>query len=331
MKRKIYILLLILNISVSTIFGQLIQPRAITWDGYTQLRFTSNFDNLNSFSIRRMKLWVQSDLGLNQHWNFKIQANLSSLHNEEFSLENVLVTYNTGQFKLFMGQFIPAYSLQKFQSDYKIPLTERSTVIDKLIPDGTLGSRDIGIQGYFHSADNKLEIWAGLFNGYGIKEYRFDNNGFMIDQKTAVHLVKNRLTAGYSLMHRKADQLNIPGVLPDLVAISGNDFRYNLFVQFHQGILNIQSEYLYGQLNGQAADGYYLLASLSKGKSQFACSWNKYNDLIASTSDNPVLHLGYNYLINKDKIKIMTDNSFQITGNSVKFNAMILQFQLFFK
>ena len=62
---------------------------------------------------------------------------------------------------------------------------------------------------------------------------------------------------------------------------------------------NIQAEYLSANFDGQIADGWYVLANLNFGKNQLAASYNKYNDLIESTADDPVYHLGYNYLANR--------------------------------
>lgn len=280
--------------------------------------------------MRRMKLWIHSTPNFDEHWGFKVQTTLSSLQTEKFVLQDVEAIYKINQFKINIGQFVPQFSLQRFQSDAIIPLTEREMVIKKLIPNGTLGGRDIGVQGNFQSRDQKLETWFGIFNGYGIKEYRLDNSGILLTHKTAVHLLNKRLTAGYSLMFRKADKLKLSAVLPDSVSFSGNDFRENVFAQYHSQKFSVQAEYIWATLNGRLADGYYILSTLNLGKEQVVASWSQYNDLIGTTPDSPIAHLGFNYRFDNDKLKLMLDNEFEINKGEVQNYFSIVQFQLYF-
>jgi len=303
----------------------------VNWNGYTHLRYTSNLNDVNSFAMRRMKLWVNSAPGFSEHWGFHVQTTITSNQNEKFFLQDVLAFYKQGQFRVNMGQFVPHYSLQRFQPDYEIPLTERADVINALIPNGTLGVRDIGFETQYSSKDRLLQAWLGVFNGYGIKEYRLNNSGILLTQKTAFNIFNNHLYAGYSAMFRRADKLQLLNIMSDSVIYSGNDFRYNLFAQWNSKKWNIQAEYLRANLDGQIADGWYVLANLNFGKNQLAASYNQYNDLIESTADDPVFHLGYNYLAKGDKLKIMFDNGIQVNGGKLKNYVCNIQLQLFFK
>ncbi len=300
------------------------------WNGYTQLRFTTDFDGLHKFAMRRMKLWLYAKPGQDQHWGYKVQTTISSNQNEKFLLQDVLVYYQPDHFRINLGQFIPHYSLQRFQPDYTIPLTERAQVINALIPDGTLGVRDIGAEVNYHTRSKNFETWFGIFNGSGIKQYDLDNSGIMLTHKTSIRFLDRRLTAGYSAMYRKADQLRLPAVLPDSVLFSGDDFRYNLFARFSTGAFGVQAEYLRAFLNGKIADGYYILATLNLHNNQLVASYEKYNNLIDTTKGSPVVHLGYNYLFDHDKLKIMLDNSARINDGKLKFISTVLQLQLFF-
>ena len=327
--RKISILILLMS-------GLLVhaqkdpQKLPVQWNGYTQLRFTTNFNDVNSFAMRRMKLWINSAPGFNEHWGFKVQTTISSNQNEKFVLQDILAFYKQGQFRINMGQFAPHFSLQFFQSDYKIPLTERADVINTLIPDGTLGTRDIGTEVNYSTKNNHFQAWLGAFNGYGIKEYRLDNSGILLTQKTAFNLLDNHLYTGYSVMYRKADQIKLSKILPDSVSYSGNDFRYNLFARYQSKKFQLQAEYIQANLEGKLASGYYILAALTLDKSQLVTSWNQYNDKIESTDDSPVIHLGYNYLVNGDKLKIMFDNGIQMNAGKLENYFCTLQLQLFF-
>ncbi len=303
----------------------------VNWNGYTQLRYTSNLNNVNSFAMRRMKLWVNSAPGFSEHWGIHLQTTITSNQNEKFFLQDVLAFYKQGQFRINMGQFVPHFSLQRFQPDYEIPLTERADVINALIPNGTLGVRDIGIETQYSSKDKFLQAWLGVFNGYGIKEYRINNSGILFTQKTAIELFNNHLYTGYSVMFRHADQLLLSHIMPDSVIYSGNDFRYNVFAQWHSKMWNIQAEYLRANLDGKITDGWYLLANVNLGKNQLAASYNQYNDLIKSTLNAPVFHLGYNYLAKGDKLKFMLDNGIIVNNASLKDYFLTLQLQLFIK
>ena len=321
----------LLFFSATTLSAQDKELPKVEWNGYTQLRFSTNFSDVNTFAMRRMKLWIKSSTGFSSHWGFKVQTTLTSYQDEHFLLQDVLAFYRTENFKFTFGQFIPQYSLQRFQPDYEVQLTERANVINALIPDGTLGVRDIGIEAEYTSPNKILKAWFGVFNGNGIKEYRLNNQGIMLTQKTQLTFNLPGLRLGYSLMYRKADQLTIPLVLPDSVAFSGDDWRFNLFAEYQTGDFHIQAEYLWASLNQQVADGWYVLAQYNLNKNQLIASWNQYNDLIDVTENLPIVQLAYNYAIKGDKLKLMLDNGFQIDNGNISHYLTRVQLQLFFK
>jgi hypothetical protein len=325
-----YFLTFLMFISLTSLSAQDKSTSKVTWNGYAQLRFTNNFNDVNSFAMRRMKLWVKFTPEFDNHWGYKVQTTITSIQNEKFMLQDVEAFYQITHFKLNLGQFVPHYSLQRFQPDFTIPLTERAEVINALIPNGTLGARDIGIEGNYTSTTQKLQTWLGIFNGHGIKDYKLDNEGILLTQKTAFEIFNNHLYAGYSIMFRRADQLRLSHIMPDSVIYSGNDFRYNLFTQWHSKMWNVQAEYLQANLDGKIADGWYLLANVNLGKNQLVASWNKYNDVIESTVNDPEFHLGYNYLANGDKLKLMLDNGIIVDDDAINEYFMTLQLQLFF-
>lgn len=280
--------------------------------------------------MRRMKLWVTSAPGFDQHWGYRVQTTITSFQNERFFLQDVLAWYRNGPFRVNLGQFIPHYSLQRFQPDFVVPLTERSAAINLLIPNGTLGIRDIGAEINYTVESRNFESWLGVFNGNGIKEYRLNNSGIMVTNKSVVHLAGNRLDLGYSAMYRKADNLKLALVLPDTVLFSGDDIRFNLLAKWQTGRFNIQGEYLSARLDNDRADGWYILTSYNLGKSQLVGSFNRYNDLISTSSDDPVIHLGYNYLAKGDKLKFMIDNGAAVADGGLNNYFVILQVQMFF-
>jgi hypothetical protein len=302
----------------------------MNWNGYAQLRLTTNFDETHSFSLRRMKLWLNSTPSFSDHWGYHLQTTITSNQNEKFLLQDVMAFYKSGAFRINFGQFVPQFSLQRFQSDHTLPLAERSDAINALVPNGSLGVRDIGAEAAVGGPDRGYEVWLGVFNGNGIKEYRLSNSGFLLTQKTAFTLIDKHLYAGYSLMYRKADHLQLSGLLPDTVIFSGNDTRLNLFARYTAKTFEVQSEYLLASLNGQKAEGWYVMGTLNLGKNQVALSWNQYTDLIASTPDTPAIHLAYSYRMKGDKLKIMLDNGVHLDNGKMERYFAALQLQLFF-
>jgi len=307
--------------------------QSIDFNGYIQIRGISDFDDYTSFSVRRLKLWVKSKPGFSDHWSYKIQTTFTSFLQEKFFLQDVKIGYKTGRFSFDIGQFVPQYSLQRFQHDYIIGPIERTKPVNILIPNGTLGVRDIGVQVNFISKNNLFETHLGLFNGYGINEYRFNNRGYMLTHKSEFNIPvkKNLIKLGYSLQYRKAEDLQLRLILPDSVLFSGNDFRFNLFAMFKNRLIKLQAEYLNANLDGSAAYGYYFLSVININKNQIVLSVEDYKDLIQETSDNPNFRIGYNYLIKDYKIKISFDNYFRLNSRKIENYYASLQLQLFLK
>ena len=330
--KTVFVLMIWLTAFPVMLQGQENKPLpTIAWNGYIQVRGSSNFEDYTSFALRRLKLWVYSTPSFSPHWSYKLQVTFTSFLQEKFLLQDVKIRYKKGLFSFSLGQFVPQYSLQRFQHDYLIPPLERARVVNTLIPDGTLGVRDLGIQGELHTRDGRLQTYLGLFNGYGIKDYRFANRGFMITHKTIFSLPfgANELKTGYSLQYRYADQLQIRYVLPDSVLFTGNDLRYNFFAMVKNRRFLIQAEYLNAGLEGEHAYGYYLLSAINAGKNQFVLSYGEYHDLIAQTSDRPTCRVGYNYLFRDYKIKLSFDNYFQLATGGIEKYLATLQLQFF--
>ena len=326
------LLILSLTICLNVSAQYSVEKSKIEWNGYGQVRVSSNFDNNTTVMLRRLKFWVNSTPEFSEHWGYKVQVLFTSWMQEKFFLQEAHIIYKTGQFSFDMGQFVPRYSLQWTQADCHISAIERANVINRLFPNGTLGIRDLGAQMNFHSKNKILETSVGVFNGYGIKEYRFNNSGFMITHRTALNLPigKHKLKFGYSLQFREADNLQLMHLLPDSVLFTGQDFRYNTFAMFQTKYWEIQAEYLTANLNGDHAQGFYVLSTIKLDKSQIVAGVEQYQDLIGETNDKPYYRLGYNYLINRDKIKLFLDNYFQLIEGKMENYYASIQLQIFF-
>jgi len=301
--------------------------------GYIQLRGISDFNDYTSFSVRRLKFWIKPKKDFSKHWEYKIQTTFTSFQQEKFFLQDIKVSYKAKLFSIDLGQFVPEYSLERFQHDYSLASIERAKVINALIPNGTLGVRDIGVQANFHTKNNLFTTHIGLFNGYGIKEYRFNNKGYMITNKSEINLLlnNNKLKIGYSLQYRYAEDLKLKDIFSEDYLFTGDDFRYNFFALFESKRFQIQAEYLNADFKGLKSYGYYFLSSFNIKKSQIVISYEYYKDLISTTLDKPYYRIAYNYLINNDKIKLSLDYYFQIIENKFRNYYLSIQIQMFLK
>jgi hypothetical protein len=306
----------------------------VVWHSYLQLWTNTNFDGSYTMALRRLKFWLGSGPAFSDHWSFKVQALFTSLGHEKFFLQDVFGQYrnHSGVSSIRFGQFIPKYSLQRFQPDYMIPSVERANVINATIPDGTLGVRDMGFQYNLKAAQKRLELNFGIFNGYGIKDYRLKYKGYLLTHNLSYTIKKPKALwkLGYSVMYRKAVDLPLKHVLPDSVLFTGNDFRFDLYAMFNSKYFDLQAEYLNTWLNGQHVYGYYGLATIKiNPKNEFYVSYDKYKDLINSRDDHPWYIAGYNYLFKKHDLMLTLDTRFRKDKGNLK-NITTLQFQIFF-
>lgn len=324
-------LFIILLYSISNLSAQEKENLPVEWHAYTQLRATSNFDDYTNFSVRRLKFWIQSKPEFSTHWSFKTQAIFMSLQKEKFFLQDIYLDYRWGNSSLRFGQFTPKFSLQRFQPDYLIPSAERSRPIAYLIPNGTLGARDIGMQYTIHAARKKLEFNVGIFNGYGIKDYRFDNKGVLLTHHLAYTfpLQKSKLRLGYSLMYRKADELQFLRILPDTLLYSGDEFRWNVYALFLSRGFNFQAEYLQASLSNGIAKGYYGLATIKLNQqNQIFLSYDQYQSIYDSKLNGSLYTVGYNYLIDSYHLMLTLDSGFRDLEGKIS-NVTVIQLQVF--
>ncbi|VAW30341.1 hypothetical protein MNBD_BACTEROID07-1964 [hydrothermal vent metagenome] len=333
--RYYLIVLLLVTVTFPTLAQTATRPTdKVEWHSYVQLWSNTNFNRSYTMALRRLKFWMGSGPAFSEHWSFKVQALFTSLGHENFFLQDVFGQYRnkSGVSSIRFGQFIPKFSVQRFQPDYLIPSVERAAVINVGIPDGTLGARDMGFQYTLKAAQKHLEVNFGVFNGYGIKKYRLNYSGYLLIQNLSYAVTgKNTLWKfGYSVMYRKAEGLQFKHILPDSVLFNGNDFRCDVYALFNSKHLDIQAEYLSGWLNGERFYGYYALATVKiNPKNEFYLSYDKFQDLISTTDDGPWYITGYNYLIKKHDLMLTLDTRFRKETGRLR-NIMTLQFQMFF-
>ena len=305
----------------------------IEWNGYLQYRFSDNYLNQSDFSVRRAKFWVNGLLPEGSgNWSYKLQANFLQQVKYQFVLQDVLVNYKFNDFEVTAGQFVPDFSLERKQPDYKIPLVERACVVNSLVPGAETMARDIGAQ--LKLDNNKTGSFSiRFYNGNGannvsnLKNYLYVNRGTVF----LFYNSDSKLELGYNLSYRNAHNIQFNKIFGNNYSFTGNDFRFGFEEKLNLGDLELQSEYIEARLGNQKAHGYYALADyIIASKNLIALSIEQLNDLNPLTVDNPWYVIGYSYLLKGNSIKFSIDNKFQFTQN--KTNSLTtIQIQYFFK
>ena len=301
-------------------------------ESYAQIRFTTDFVKLNNFQLRRLKFKLTSTPKFLSHWSYYLKFEVKSKNYAIFSLLDARIAYKIDNITFYLGQFLPDFSLQRFQSDSKIPTIERQSLVSNFIPNAGLGKRDVGIQAFYLSENKLFYTSLGVFNGTGTKQWNFNNNSFLTSHKSFISINKNsnfKLKTGYSLMYRYAQNLKFKTILPDSIYFTGKDIRVNAFLQFSIKNFVFQTEYIKLWLNSWQTDGFYFLTYYTLRKHQFVFSYEKLQDLNTLTKDLPQFYIGYNYLIDNNDLKISLAYTWQINNRQIQNSFLSIQLQIF--
>jgi phosphate-selective porin len=317
----------------TTINFQALSQQKNNWNGYLQYRFSDNYLDQANFTVRRAKFWLFGNLPLESgdSWNYKVQAIFHQQVKFQFLLQDVLVSYKINDFEVTAGQFVPDFSMQRKQPDYAIPLAERSSTVNALVPAAETMARDIGVEVNFNN--NKIgSISVGLFNGNGANNLSKTKN-FLIVNRGVLLLLNDPyaiLHLGYNLAYLNAKDIQFTKIFGNNYSFTGNDFRFGIEEKLNIGDFEIQSEYLEAHLGDQKAYGYYVLADYLIAKKYLAAfSVEQYKDLKPLTSNDLWYIISYSYLVKGNDIKITLDNRFQFADNKTNLFTNI-QFQYFF-
>lgn len=282
------------------------------WNGYVQWRYHTNWDQSNGFSIRRAKAWIKGHVSNLSNLKFKVQAIFRPQNKGALVLQDAYGEYRWTGFSLRVGQMVPAFSLQRYQPDYRIPLVERAQVIKALIPSAETGARDIGMQLHWALSRNRLEVFGGIFNGNGGNQLKNEDTHFLLTYRSIWHLVNTNASQaqlGASFAYRKTSGMVFKKILGPEVIFRGRDARFGLEGRLQVKQFLLQGEWIQARLGEDRAVGYYLLASLlAASQHQWTFSIERYRDAIDQTDDPYWFILGYAYRWRQDKAKLMVDS-----------------------
>jgi len=320
--------LMILLFSSTVMFSQ--ENQNFEWNGYGQFRLYKINDISEGFMIRRSKLWIKGVVPSSNSFSYKVTGIFTYSHSGYFGLLDAYGNYNFSNGYLRFGQQIPEFSLQREQPDWKIPVTERASVINRMIPAAQSFARDLGLQVHLNLMNNIWQIAGGVFNGDGanLKSHSSSNFLYSIRSSLKISLAKNYTWhIGASAMYRYADRYDFSLIFGKNSLYSGNDFRYGIETLLRLNRFEIQAEYISANFDGQIAYGYYLYANYNfTNTDQFVLSTEQLVDLNENTNDDPWLKMGYNHLFAKHDLKLMVSGGTQFNDNY----SLTTQIQLFF-
>lgn len=245
--------------------GSLTAQTSVQWHGYAQLRYGSA-DPANGFGVRRAKLWAKGAIPGVDDLAFKVQGIFRNGAAGALVLQDVFAEYRRRVLSVRVGQFVPAFSLQRSQPDYLVPLVERAAVVETLIPGARTMGRDIGVQGLIASPSGSARLAAGLFNGTGADRNVVGDGDFLATGRLV--LAKKlgagaRGTLGGSLAWRRTKGTDVGVLSSQAGSFAGRDVRWGVDARLASEGWKIQGEYLHADLDGETSSGYYALGDVA--------------------------------------------------------------------
>lgn len=305
----------------------------INVNGYVQTRFTTDYQDKAGFSVRRAKVWLKGQTLFNKNFGYKIQGLYKTGIEHLLLLQDAYLSYTWSWGLVKTGLFVPAYSLQRSQFDPTIPSVERGAIINALIPGAETLARELGVETQITSKDSPFMTTIGIFDSKGIDSKFNEGKNFLLTNRTYYEfkLPKIIFHLGYSLAYRNINNLSFKKIFGTDSLYNGTDFRWGIESRIFNDKFSVQAEYLQVNLAGQIAKGLYALADyIIANKHQIVLYYDKYHDLDDVTNDKPWYGIGYNYIINSIKAKILTETKLQFVGDRTNVQS-IIQFTLFIK
>jgi hypothetical protein len=200
------------------------------------------------------------------HLSFKVQGIFRNGASGAFVLQDVFADYGGPRAKVRVGQFVPAFSLQRSQPDYLIPLMERAAVVETLIPGAGSMGRDIGAQIILAPGSRAVRLDLGLFDGLGGNRSAGREGDFLTTGRFT--LAANvgsgaKASLGGSVAWRRTHGADV-GVLSTAgPSFAGNDFRWGGDARLAGPGWEVQGEYLHADLAAEASHGFYVLGDVA--------------------------------------------------------------------
>ena len=321
------------------------------WQSYAQVRYTSSDDRGDYLSLRRLKLFGQGPVS--GDWTYFLQFLYKdgnrSLTDDRIVMQEANVSNPMEFGRLTLGQFKPPFGMERFTSDYLLPLIDRSQPTDRLIPNGNLGisfARARGAQ-IERKIGNAARCAMGVFDGNGANE-PFEGNGPLVVGRLLYESAAKRSSRFHcevAVSWRKDHSIDflgqLPGAPPSYAHFSGKDIRQDIAVAYDTGNNAFRAEYIAAQYNSDRygvpsidARGYYLQWARAISESWSAAVRYETMDpniSVTNAQDVSWLTVGATYCIDSYRHRIQANYVFKSESVSEFDNdAFLVQYQRFF-
>jgi phosphate-selective porin len=303
----------------------------MTWGGYLQPRFSSDFRTSTGFSIRRAKLYTSAVAPFDTNLSAKIQAIFRWQTAGTLMLQDAYAEYWFSDLVLRAGQFVPPFSLQRLQPDAAMPVVERALAVDALVPSAESYARDIGAQVAVHPFP-QLQVTIGAFNGNGGNQCgNNDRNLLYVARPTLDLLILDsiQLHLGLSFSYRNKPAMTLKKIFGTTIPFSGKDVRSGGEMRVSGSSWSLQAEYLQADLEAEKASGYYMLGAVFLDRAnEFAGMVEQLHDLDPKTNDAAWYGAGWNHYFSANKFKIQLALRTQPSAGAIQY-CTTLQLQVY--
>lgn len=270
---------------------------ATEWHGYGQFRYT-RASTSTGFMVRRAKLWMQGSVPGVHDLSFKVQGVFRNAAAGSFVLQDFFAEYRGAFGRIRLGQMVPAFSLQRSQPDFRVPLVERAGVVDALIPGAKSLARDIGAQLFLGSGAGPVHVSAGIFNGAGADHAAGREGSYLATTRlTVTHGLSSGVTGtvGVSGAWRRTSGTDVGIVSTAGNAFSGEDRRWGVEAHVLGGGWEVQGEYLEGRLEADRTRGFYVLGDCAISQAdQLVLSLERLQTPVSGDDEDPWYIVGFN-------------------------------------
>ena len=330
-----------------------------TMTSYLHFRTSIPQDDKSYFSLRRLAIFGNYQIA---KWaaisiRFIYKAGNRSSTDDKIYLQHAYINlFLSPLFCFKIGQFKPPFGWERFVPDYRLIGVERSQVIDRLIPVGSLGAsfaRDYGIQVYNNAVRSPLSYELAVMTGSGANTSLTTKNAPLLIGRISfkkMFKLPSLINTCHLLMqlaysYRCDTDINfnkqLPGVNESLFShFKGRDYRFNAALHLKNGAADFAAEYIRASFRHTEtgrpsifAYGWYTQVSYSIDKNvevffKFEC-FAPYRRC-APVQDIKWMTLGINYYFNHQKSRIMLNYIHKIENiNIIGNNMLILQLQYF--
>ena len=303
----------------------------LTWGGYIQTRFSSDFSTSTGFSIRRAKLYTTAIAPFDTNLTARMQAIFRSQNAGTLTLQDAYAEYCLPVVAFRAGQFVPGFSLQRLQPDAAMPVVERALVVDALVPSAETYARDIGAQLalYPHS---HWRLTLGAFDGNGGNQCGNNDRQLLYVARSTFQASLTdsiQLHLGASFAYRNKSAMTFKKIFGTGVPFSGKDVRWGGEVRFASPWWSLQAEYLEANLETSKASGYYILGSVFVDRANEVDGLaEQFQDLDPTTNDAAWYGVGWNHYFAENKFKTQLAARAQLSPEGNHYSAT-LQLQLY--